>query len=112
VRSCGVAGFRAIDSRRDADRKLAFDGDPFMFLGNIFDAIARLAGISVGSRNETKNFVGTRGRRSKHPRLELDDLTDIEPVSHEIILLSFVGAATSAYWMLAIVYGDDRVELR
>ena len=90
----GSAGFRAIDSRRKAGRKrqFAFSGDPLMFFGDILDAVARIARISLRGRDEMANFIGPRRGRSKHPRFELDDLTDIEPVSHEIILLSFVGA--------------------
>ena len=57
-----------------------------MLFRDVLDAVARVAGISVRSRDEMTNFIGTRGRRSKHPRFELNDLTDIELMSHEALL--------------------------
>ncbi len=58
------------------------------------------------------NFIGSGRGRSKHPRFELDELTDIEPVSHETILCHLLAPQRSPNWMLSIVYGEDRVELR
>jgi hypothetical protein len=57
-----------------------------MRFGDVLDAVARVAGISVRSRDEMTNFIGTWGRRSKYPRFELNDLTDIELMSHEALL--------------------------
>jgi hypothetical protein len=37
-----------------------------MLFGDVLDAVARVAGISVRSRDEMTNFIRTRGRQSKH----------------------------------------------
>ena len=57
-----------------------------MLFRDVLDAVARVAGISVRSRDEMTNFIGTRGGRSKNPRFELNNLTDIELMSHEALL--------------------------
>jgi hypothetical protein len=60
-----------------------------MLFGDVLDAVARVAGILVRSRDEMTYFIRTRGRRSKHPWFELNDLTNIELMSHEALLSSY-----------------------
>jgi hypothetical protein len=79
----GKNGFR--------QREFAFGSDPFMLFGDVLDAVAWVAGISVRSRNEMTNFIGTWGRRSKHPRFELNYLTYTEFMSQEVL--------PSSYWV-------------
>jgi hypothetical protein len=71
------------------ERELALGSDPLVLFGDAFDAVTRIAGISVRGRDEMKNFIGTRSRRSKRPRLELDDLADSEPMGHATLLSSY-----------------------
>jgi hypothetical protein len=59
-----------------------------MLFSDTFDAVARVAGISFRGGNEMANFIGTRDRRSKHSRRELDALTDFELMIHATFLSS------------------------
>ena len=54
-----------------------------MHFGNAFDAVTRIVGIVVRRRNEITNLIRAEGRCSKPLRHEVDDLADIELVSHK-----------------------------
>ena len=58
-----------------------------MLFGNAFDAVTRIVGIVVRRGNEITNLIRAEGRCSKPLRREVDDLADIELVSHETALL-------------------------
>ena len=62
--------------------EFAFGSDPFMFFGHTLDAVARVTGVSLRGGNEMTNLIGTGSTRSKKSRFELDDLADIEFMSH------------------------------
>ena len=53
-----------------------------MFFGHTLDAVTRVSGVSLRGRNEMTNLIGTGSTRSKKSRFELDDLADIEFMSH------------------------------
>jgi len=57
-----------------------------MLFGRTFDAIGRIAKLSFRDRDEVANFVKTRRTRAKHHRDKLDELANIETVSHDSIL--------------------------
>jgi hypothetical protein len=67
-----------------------------MLFGNVFDAVARVAGIAVRRRDKTTNFIGPGSRSSKHPVFEFNDLTDNEPVSHRTIPFAVCEPAASS----------------
>ena len=54
-----------------------------MLFGNAFDAVTRIVGIVVRRGNEITNLIRAEGRCSKPLRHQVDDLADIELVSHE-----------------------------
>src|SRR5579885_3389468 len=64
-------------------REITFRNNPLVLFGGALDAIRRIARLALGNRNEVADFIGTRRTRPKHPRLKLDELTDIEFVIHE-----------------------------
>src|SRR5580700_8686069 len=77
------------------EREFAFRCDSFVLFADTLDPITRIVGIPVRGRNETANLIGTKGSRSKHRRLELDYLTDIELMRHQAFLWSYWGMGNS-----------------
>jgi hypothetical protein len=84
VTFAGCARRLGEDACRECE--LAFGSCPLMLFGNAFDAVTGIVGIVVRRGNEITNLIRAEGRCSKPLRHEVDDLADIELVSHETSL--------------------------
>jgi hypothetical protein len=84
VRVRGMSRRLGKDACRECE--LAFGSYPLMHFGNAFEAVTRIVGIVVRRRNEIANLIRAEGRCSKPLRHEVDDLADIELVSHKTSL--------------------------